>query len=85
MNFALTRVPAALVNGAGLVSLAVNGWAQAACRYSASVSTQPMPASDCGPSSPVMCPRVAAAIALLISCAASAGRCSTGTCRTPAS
>ena len=62
MNFTLTRRPFAAANGPGLVRLAWNGMAQAACRYSASVSTQPMPDSDAGLSSRGIWPRVAAAI-----------------------
>ena len=48
MNFACTCPPAAVRNGPGLVSLAANGLAQSASRYSASVSTQPRPRTNPG-------------------------------------
>ena len=85
MNLALTCWPAAVVNGPELVSLAWNGLAHAAFRYSASVSTHPMPFSEPGGSSCGMCPRVAAATAWLISWAARSGLLSNGTWATPAS
>ena len=84
MNGAVTCCPAAVVNGPGLVWLASNGVAHAARRYSASVSTQPMPVQRGGGSSRGICPRVAAAIAWSIS-AARSGLLSNGACATPAS
>ncbi len=84
MNFAVTVRPAAVVNRSGVVSPASNGMAQAACRYSASVSTQPTPPSDPGASRCAIWPRVAAAMALLISPRAFSGCLSSGTRATPA-
>ncbi len=84
MNLAETSRPAAVRNSWLLVADAWNGWAQAAFRYSASVSTQPMPGSEPAPSSRGMCPRVAAAMAWSICWAARPGSASSGTRATPA-
>ncbi len=84
MNLAVTRCPVAVVNWPGVVSAAWNGAAHLAFRYSASVSTQPMPRSWSPASRWLMCPRVAAAMAASICAAALSGLRSSGTCRTVA-
>ncbi len=63
MNLAATAWPAAVANVCVLVLVASNGLAQAAFRYSASVSTQPRFCTESGVSSRGMCPRVAALMA----------------------
>jgi hypothetical protein len=74
------------VNGPGLVSSGSNGVVHAACRYSASVSTQPMwSSSEPGLSSCGICPLVAFAIAWLISSLACSGSVSNGAFARPAS
>ena len=85
MNCAVTLRPAAVVNVPGLVASGSNGVAHAACRYSASVSTQPMRSSrEPGASNCGIWSLVAVAIAWLISCLASSGSFSSGAFARPA-